>query len=174
MGLTSYPVSPMYWKAVKDRKWDEPTALLGLYFLTCRHRNLEGLYSLPKGYITADQGWTLEELEPRFQKILETGFVKYDTDAEVILLPKALSYYTPKSDRQIQGAMNALQSVPDTNLWPHFLLAARTYATKFYEALGGDSELDRWSQPGHPIGTLPDTHPQPLPHTHSDGYPEAA
>lgn len=162
MALTSYPVSPLYWESAKRKGWDDPTVNLGLYFLTCRHRNLEGLYYLPKLYMASDRGWTLDELEPRFQTIIEDGFVKYDPDVEVILLPKALSFYEPKSENQIKGAKNALELVPDTALWPDFLRSAKRFAPRFFEALGGDEELA--------IFDTPETHT----YTHPQGLREAA
>lgn len=162
MALTSYPVSPLFWNSCKRKKWDEFTKNLALYFLTCRHRNLEGLYHLPKLYMASDNGWTLEQLSRPFQTILEDGFVMFDEEVEVILLPKALSFYAPKSDNQIKGAKAALSLVPDTALWPHFLRAAKTYAEAFYNELGGDEELALFE-------TDP-THTD----THSEGLIEAA
>lgn len=53
-----YPVSPLYWSDSKVQSWSNETKMLGLYLLTCEHRNLEGLYRLPFAYVEADLGWT--------------------------------------------------------------------------------------------------------------------
>lgn len=164
--LTSYPVNPLYWKSAKRKGWDEATKSLGVYLLSCHHRNLEGLYFLPREYMAADHGWTLDELERPFSVLLTDGFVMYDDDAEVILLPNALAYHTPKSENHIKGAMNALQLVPNTpKLWPYFLLAARRYAPRFFEQLGGDAELDQYPE----IETLENPSERV-----AEGLPEAA
>ena len=150
-----YPVSPLYWSDSKVQSWPTETKMLGLYLLTCEHRNLEGLYRLPFAYIEADLGWTREDVIDRMADLIETGFINYDREAQVVFLPKALKYHTPKSGKQIQGALNALQEVPDTTLWPQFVEAARTFATALYAVL-------------EPAGTNPsETHSEGL----SNGYP---
>jgi len=130
-----YPVSPLYWSDPKVASWSPEATLLGLYLLTCEHRNLEGLYRLPYAYAQADLRWTEQEIVGAMADLIETDFIAYDYDAQVVLLPKALKYHTPKSDRQIQGAINALQEVPDTALWPDFLAAAHEYAPALYARL---------------------------------------
>lgn len=164
--LTTYPLSPNYWKWAKRHGLDDRTTRLGAYFLSCDHRNLEGLYYLPRDYMAADHKWSLEDLEGPFRTLLNLEFVMYDEDVEVILLPNALAYYTPKSAPQIKGAMNALLLVPDTSiLWPYFLIGAKRNAPRFFEALGGDSELANFPEvipTGEGSGTLP------------EGLPEAA
>lgn len=150
-----YPVSPLYWSDSKVQAWPTETKMLALYLLTCEHRNLEGLYRLPFAYIEADLDWSREAVVNAMADLIRDGFVDYDQDAQVIFLPRALKYHTPKSGKQIQGALNALQEVPDTVLWPQFVEAARTFATALYAVL-------------EPAGTNPsETHSEGL----SNGYP---
>jgi hypothetical protein len=131
-----YPVSPLYWSDGKVSDLADGPKLLALYLLTCPHRNLEGLYRLPLAYIEADLGWDEAVLFSRFEIVLGAGFAEYDYDASVVFLPKALKYHQPSTAPQIQGALNALQAVPDTALYDSFLEAARQYAPRLYEALG--------------------------------------
>lgn len=167
--LLSYPVSPKYWKSAKRKGWDEPTKNLGMYLLCCEHRNLEGLYYLPKLYAMADLGWGQEELERCFGVILLDGFVMYDEDAEVVLLPKALAFRAPTTKNHMKGALNALSLVPDTTLWPNFLVSAREYAPSFFEFLGGDDELRKFlsNNPSECVDLNPSE-------THPNAFPEAA
>ena len=132
-----YPVSPLFWSDEKVARWDSETRLLALYLLTCEHRNLEGLYRLPYAYIQADLEWSEVEVRDRMRTLLDSGFIKYDEAARVVLLPKALKYHTCGSDKQIQGAINALQEVPDSTLWPDFLASAQTFSPKLFDRLGG-------------------------------------
>jgi hypothetical protein len=131
-----YPVSPLYWADDKVARWPDEAKLLALYLLTCQHRNLEGLYRLPVAYIQADLSWAEDDVYGGFEYVVEQGFAEYDYDAKVVFLPKALKYHQPSTDPQVQGAINALQSVPDTRLYDSFLAAAREYAPRLYEALG--------------------------------------
>lgn len=131
-----YPVSPLYWSDDKVARWTDRDKLLALYLLTCPHRNLEGLYRLPWAYIEADLGWHGNEVRDAMVKIMGAEFAAYDNQAGVVWLPNALKYHQPTTQPQIQGALNALQAVPDTKLYPAFLEAAREYAPRLYEALG--------------------------------------
>ena len=131
-----YPVSPLYWSDDKVSRWPDEAKLLALYLLTCPHRNLEGLYRLPIAYIQADLSWGEDEVYAGFEYVVEQGFAEYDYDASVVFLPKALKYHQPSTTPQVQGAINALQAVPDTRLYDSFLAAARDYAPRLYEALG--------------------------------------
>lgn len=130
-----YPVSPLYWSDSKVVTWSPEATLLGLYLLTCEHRNLEGLYRMPYAYAQADLRWTEEQIVGAMADLIESGFVAYDYDAQVVFLPKALKYHTPKSDRQVQGAINALQEVPDTTLWDRFVKAAQNFAPALFARL---------------------------------------
>jgi len=132
-----YPISPLFWSDQKVQSWSEHTMLLALYLLTCEHRNLEGIYRLPYAYIQADLEWSDAEVRDRMAELMDDGFIFYDEAARVVFLPKALKYHEPKSEKHIQGALNALQQVPDSELYPAFVEAAALYAPKLYTALGG-------------------------------------
>ena len=131
-----YPVSPLFWSDEKVQRWPDQTVLLALYLLTCDHRNLEGLYRLPYAYIQADLEWPEAEVRDRMQELIDDGFIQYDEAARVVFLPKALRYHQPKAKKQIQGAINELQAVPDTELWDGFLDSARQFAPELAKALG--------------------------------------
>jgi|688.fasta_scaffold682453_2 hypothetical protein len=135
-----YPISPLFWSDSEVRQLDAETKLLALYLLTSEHRNLEGLYRLPLPYIQADLGWSSMDVDVRMAALEERGFLSYDFMAEVVLVRKALKYHQPLTDKQIQGAINALQEVPDTSLWDDFVEAANRYAPKLADRLGMPSE----------------------------------
>jgi hypothetical protein len=135
-----YPISPLFWTDEKTAAWDEPTRNLAFYVLTCEHRNLEGLYRLPYAYVAADLGWAVDEVSFRMETLIDCGFIKYDPDARVIFLPKALKYHQPTSPNHVKGALNDLASVPDTCLLDDFLEAANRYAPTLAKALPNPSE----------------------------------
>lgn len=131
-----YPVSPLFWMDDKIGQLDDQGKILALYLLTCEHRNLEGLYRLPYAYIQADLAWDEVTVREEMATLIGLGFINYDEAARVVFLPKALKYHNPKSAKQVQGAVNALQQVPDTTLWHLFVEAAATYAPALSEAIG--------------------------------------
>lgn len=132
-----YPISPLIWSDRGVRSWDDQTKLLAFYFLTCNHRNLEGLYWLPVAYVEADLGWTPKDVRRAMDDLLGAGFIEYDREAEVVFVRNALKYQAPQSKTQIKGAINALQNVPETDLLPAFLESAEAHAPAFRKALNG-------------------------------------
>lgn len=135
-----YPVSPLFWSDEKVQRWEDETVLLALYLLTCDHRNLEGLFRLPYAYIQADLEWPEAEVRRRMNHLIEDDFVQYDEAARVVFLPKALRYHQPKTEKQIQGAINQLQAVPETVLWNDFVAAAEGFAPELFNAMATPSE----------------------------------
>ena len=132
-----YPVSPLFWMDEDVTQLDDRGKLLSLYLLTCEHRNLEGLFRLPITYMAEDLGWENRTITAQVKKLQAVGFIGYDTRARVVFLPRALKYHQPKTKPQIQGAINDLQAVPETELWPDFLSAAETFAPDLHAALMG-------------------------------------
>lgn len=130
-----YPVSALFWTDRKVLSWPERERYLALYLLTSEHRNLEGLYRLPLAYVQADLDWSAEETEEHMGNLITNGFAEYDRDVNVVFLPKAMKYHQPKSKLQIQGAINVLQQIPPTSLWPSFMAAAERFAPEFHAAL---------------------------------------
>ena len=127
-----HKVSPLFWKDEMVRAWiaagEDQSVLLALYLLTCFHRNSEGLYYLPKAYVEADLGWEADLVGERMARLLEDRFIEYDQKAEVVFVCNALKYHEPKSERQVKGAISALEEVPTTPLLASFLSVAETHA----------------------------------------------
>lgn len=145
-----YPVSPLIWTDPTARAWDDATKLLAHYLLTCPHRNLEGLFRLPLPYIADDLGWTMAKVERAFGQLEDDGFVERDPATDVILICKALKYQSPKSPKQIRGAITALSEVPASSVHGAFVMACERYAPTLAEAIGKGID------------------------THSNGYPAEA
>lgn len=130
-----YPVSPLLWTDPKVRQWDDATFRLAIYALTSRHRNLEGLYWLPRSYMAADLGWTPRKVDKALERLIGDGFVEYDAEAEVIFVRNALKYQAPKNERQVKGAMTALAEVPPNGLRDAFLESVQAHAPMLADAL---------------------------------------
>ena len=129
-------VSPDFWTDVTVAAWSDPQKLLALYLLTCPHRNLQGLYRLSIRYAADDLGWSEARTKRVLEELIADGFAEYDWEAKVVLLPKALRYYQPTTDRQLQGAIQTLAKVPATPLKDRFADLARQHgADKLVDAL---------------------------------------
>lgn len=123
-----YRISPNFWKT--RRHWSDRQRTLALYVMTCQHRNLEGLYWLPAGYVQSDLGWPAKAVEDTMRFLEEDGMVAYDRQSEVLFLCKALRHQAPATDKQLIGAINELAQVPVTSLWDRFVVACESYAPK--------------------------------------------
>lgn len=130
-----FPVSPLFWDDERVSTWNDAQQKLALYLLTCKHRNLEGLYVLKIEYAAADLGWNPAKVRKYLAALELEGFCLYDEAARVVLLPNALDYYQPKSKLQLKGAMADLATVPATPLKERFEAEAETRAPELFKAL---------------------------------------
>lgn len=128
-------VSSRFWADEKTMRWDDDTRLLALYLLTCPHRTTEGLFRLPKPYIAADLGWSMERLEKPFAKLLADGFIQYDETVSVMLLPNALKYNPPENTNQAIRAARAVAELPETPLLREFQRLAEQYSERLAKQL---------------------------------------
>lgn len=171
MASEHYRVSPRYWSGDR-RTWPDREKLLGVYLLTCEHRNTEGFYRMPKGYIATDLGWSPRTVEDTLANVIGAGFVMYDHDAEVALLPGALKRQRPTTDNQIAGAVRKIALVPDNTLWDAFLAACEAHCPKLAEAIRNEPEIHPHTH-GNGHGNThgnshPDTHSQAPGHGHAN------
>ena len=128
-------VSSRFWADEKTMRWDDDTRLLALYLLTCPHRTTEGLFRLPKPYIAADLGWSMERLAKPFAKLLADGFIRYDETVSVMLLPNALKYNPPENTNQAIRAARAVAELPETPLLREFQRLAEQYSERLAKQL---------------------------------------
>lgn len=138
---------PGYWR-VSPRIWTEPWSedarTLALYLLTNEHRELEGLYRIPKGYILEDLKWTPERLGKAFVELLpkpfaeppSEGFCEYDEKTGVVFIKKALKHQRPENPNQEKHAMALLDELPSTPLLASLYNAAEQFAKPFAKRLG--------------------------------------
>lgn len=131
-----YQLSPLFWTDPKVCGWSPVEKNLALYLLTCEHRNLEGLYRLPYAYISADLDLERETVTVALERLIRDDFCRYDVDAQVVFLPKALKYRQPTTARHVEGALDDLRAVPDTYLFADFQQAAAMYAPALSKRLG--------------------------------------
>lgn len=152
-----YRVPTSFWGLA--REWDERTRNLGLYLQTCEHRTGEGLFRLPLAYAAEDLRWTVAVVERHMALLGRAGFIKYDSTAQVVLLPNALETQSPSAPKQIEGAIKRLKAVPPTPL----LCDLYTHANTHSNALANEM---RKAFPTA-FETVTSTHSSPLALTHT-------
>ena len=141
MSRSYWRVSPAFWSDEKvtgaegGEPWGDDTKMLALYLLTCEHRNVAGLFRLPKGYITEDLGWTPERLAEPFAELLRDGFMEYDGRARLCLIVNALDYQSPENDNQAKATLKLLDELPESRLFARLFEQAKRFAKPFAEAL---------------------------------------
>lgn len=128
-------VSSRFWTDEKVLKWDDDTRLLALYLMTSPHRRTEGIFRIPKPYIAADLGWSMERLAKPFAQLLMDGFMKYDETVGVMLFPNALKYNAPENKNQAIAAARAVAELPETPLLTEFIQLAERYSERLAEQL---------------------------------------
>ncbi len=120
-------VSTRFWNDEKSSKWDDSTKLAALYFMTCSHRHLEGIFVLPLPYVCADLHWSQKRVKKAMDTLSEDGFLSYDPATHVMLIRNALKYQSPDSENAIKGAIRRIRDVPESPLIKDFQALAKTH-----------------------------------------------
>lgn len=135
-------IAGTFWQDRKIRSLSPDGRTLALYLLTCPDRSAEGFFTLPAVMPANHLLWQKERLDGAWADIgRELGkdgepFALYDSDAEVVLICKALKYHPPKGIKSIRGALKVLDGVHDAPvLFDRFVAAADRYAPEFASAI---------------------------------------
>jgi len=136
---------------VESRFWEDTTLkvlgkdakLLMLYLLTCRHKNIVGSFYLPPAYIQNDTGLSDDDWKQVWKDIQGKGKPKisFDETESWVLIENYIRNNPPKGEKQITGAINAIEDMPDN---PHnqFLLEQlREHTDGFEQTI--DTIIDR-------------------------------
>lgn len=159
-------VPEIFWALAREHNWPDKTVILGLYVQTCKHRTTEGLYSLPFPYVTGDLEWKTPIIEKAMGQLGKADFIRYDSRAEILLLPSALEMQAPKAPGQIEGAIRRLKYLPASPLIHDLYGYASTHASAFAEAMRvAFPAVTRVGTPSDYSNGKPDTHSSPLTRT---------
>lgn len=130
-------VCPSIWQESKRKGWGQDENLLALYLLTCPHKTTEGLFELPLAYALADlpSTWNRGRFKRAMDTLMEAGFVEYDWDSSVVLIPDAMRHQRPDAPGQVTAAIRKIAALPETRLWSRFMDSAQRYAPALHETL---------------------------------------
>ena len=110
-------IDELMWKDIKFKKLSIESKLLFVYLLSCQHRNVLGLYNLPKYYIQGDILYPIERVTKGLDELSSNGFIRYDEGSETVLVKNFLKYNPLDNANQVKGAAKVLKTIPKTPLF---------------------------------------------------------
>jgi hypothetical protein len=128
------PDVPLYWRIAcrfwddeESMNWPDDAKLAAIYFLTCRHRTLEGIYIIHVNYAAADLKWTISKVRRSIKFLKERCFLRYDESTNLLLIRNTLRYQTPETPNVVKGAIRRIKDLPDSSLLQEFLCLAKIH-----------------------------------------------
>ncbi len=130
-------IEARFWDDEKMAPLDDDCKLLGLFLLSSKYRNIVGLYILPSVYVTHRLRWPEERFQKAFAKLLEIGFIKYDTANEILFICNFLDpEYNPlENPNQVKAAIEKTNELPLSHLFEDLIAALQLHFKPFYEPL---------------------------------------
>lgn len=128
-------VESRFWQDEKMRAVSDDARYLMLYLLTSPHRNILGFYFLPSPYACFDLGWDEKRFQKGLQELLQTGRVKYDARAHVVLVQNYLKHNPLENPNQVKSAIERLEEMPKTPLFQDFLAVVEQFDKPFIQPL---------------------------------------
>ena len=123
------------WNDEKFRQLSPEAQRFYFYVLTSPHSNMAGYYLLPKTYIERDMVTLPKGLDKPFTELLDKGFIRYDEESSVILIPNYFRYNSLDNKNQRKGANNRAKELPDNTLVKDFKEICKKYYPDGYETL---------------------------------------
>ena len=124
-------IDPRIWGDDKFRSVSKPqpnAQSLWLYLLTGPHTNgCPGLYNIGMAALAENLGWSPELFRIPFQELLNKGMVKYDSEAHVILIPRALHYDPPDNPNVVKHWAKSYDEIPECGLKGEFYHILKQY-----------------------------------------------
>ncbi len=125
---------PGYAKVARDL-WDDKrfralamdSQLLLFYLLTTRHSNSFGYYVIDDAYICADMQVKPARLVALWRELIESGFVRRDPEARLVLIVNALLENRPENPNVTKKWRTMLDALPDSHLRRELVRLAHAY-----------------------------------------------
>lgn len=136
-------LSAKFWNDERASQWPDQMKLAALYFLSCRHRTLEGLFLLPAQYAAADLGWSVKRVNQALAFLEQEQFLRFDRQISLLLLRNALKYQRPESSNVCKGAIRRILGLPKSPLIHEFVELARRHSAGEDMATAFVNELAR-------------------------------
>lgn len=128
-------IDELMWSDPKFCSLSDDGKLLFVYLVTCRHRNIIGLYYLPAPYAAFDLKWDLKRFDKGLLELLEKGLIKYNSNSSMLMIVNFLKYNPLENPNQVKGAVKALAVLPPNGLDSTFLNSIETLSKPFMKPL---------------------------------------
>lgn len=133
-------IAPKYWMECRKRGWTDDMMLLGAWLQTCDYRSNEGLFYLPVENVAGGLGWDVGKAARTLAELEENGWCTRDGSALFIWIPSVFDLTHPKGEKQIAGALTALEDIPGSSeMMPLLYARAVERCPEFATAL-----VERW------------------------------
>lgn len=109
--------------------------LLFLYVLSCKHRNMVGIYPLPIPYGSYDLNWDNQRFKKGLQELLKQRLINYNFDTDIIFVKNFLKYNPLENPNQVKGAMKALDTIHLNGITPEFISDLQVLDKEFLNPL---------------------------------------
>jgi len=107
-------ISPSFWTGETGRRLrglGPECQLLALYLITCHHATMLGLYYLPRAYIMADTGLSIEGATEALQSLSEAGFCSYDAPSEWVFVVEMARFQVLKDGEPLKAGDNRILGI---------------------------------------------------------------
>jgi hypothetical protein len=109
-------IEDLFWKDEKLIKVSPNAKYLFLYLLSNPHRNILGLYYLPKLYIVVDTGLPEETVSKGLEELFRNGLITVDNASKMVLINNFMKYNPLENPNQVTNAVKKIKELPRTDL----------------------------------------------------------
>ena len=103
-----------FWEWAQEAELSDQSKLVAAYLLTCRHSNSLGCFRIPKEYVSADLGYSIDRVSKAYQELIDTGFLLFCDRSKYAFLPKYLRWNPPQNPKHAKGILKLVQQLPST------------------------------------------------------------
>lgn len=128
-------IDELIWSDSKFCSLSDDGKLLFMYVMSCRHRNIIGLYYLPIAYGAFDLNWDIKRFSKGLSELSANGLIKHKEDSNIIMIVNFLKYNPLENPNQVKGAVKALGVLPPNGLDSTFLNSIKTLNKPFMKPL---------------------------------------
>lgn len=101
-----------FWQNPRVRAMSERGRLLLAYTMSCPHGNAIGCFSLPVGYVMADQGWNETTTRKHIRELVEARFVDWDEATSLLRIRGWWGHNKIENPNVAKAAIKAMTALP--------------------------------------------------------------
>lgn len=126
-----------YWEWCTRKQVSDTARSLGAYLLSNRHGNSLGCYRLPREYVSADMGYSVDRVSRGCRELEKHGLIYFCNETKFLFLRKFLKYNPPQNNSHAKGVLKCAKSIPeDFSGWTGLRKAMHAYLPGKLDELG--------------------------------------